>query len=173
MKKMKYLAIVGLLFLIATSFDYAHPEGNEAGDQEIKAVKFKDIQHLMDDQSGDLQVINFWATWCGPCVKEMPSFEKAREKYAAKGVNFTLVSLDFKEDLNSKVIPFVKRKGIKANVMLLDNTKYDTWIDKVNNNWEGEIPVTLFINKKKGVRYFIKGAIDYEELDQTIARFLK
>ena len=167
---MRYLLVIGLLFLIATSFDYAHTEGN---DQDIKAVKFKEIQRLMDDQSGNLQVINFWATWCAPCVKEMPSFEKARAKYANKGVNVTLVSLDFKEDLASKVIPFVKRKGIKSNVMLLDNTKYDTWIDKVNNNWEGEIPVTLFVNKKKGISYFIKGSIEYDELDQTIARFLK
>jgi len=173
MKNMKYLLVIALLFLIASSFDYEHVEENNTEAPEVKAVKFKEIQRLMDDPSGDLQVINFWATWCGPCVKEMPGFEKAREKYASKGVKFTLVSLDFKENLQNKVIPFVQRKGIKSNVILLDNTKYDTWIDKVNSDWEGEIPVTLFVNKKKGIRYFVKSTIEYDELDQTIARFLK
>lgn len=169
---MRYLLVIGLLFFIASSFDYASPEGQGA-DEEIRAVKFKEIQRLMDEDSGDLQVINFWATWCKPCVQEMPGFEKAREKYASKGVKFTLVSLDFKEDLKNKVIPFVKRKDIKSDVILLDNTKYDTWIGKVDEKWEGEIPATLFINKKKGVRYFIKGSVEFDELDQTIARLLK
>ncbi|MGB0524714.1 MAG: TlpA disulfide reductase family protein [Flammeovirgaceae bacterium] len=172
MKTMKNFLVVALLFFIATSFDYTGNEATTEG-QEIKAVKFKEIQRLMDDDSGDLQVINFWATWCGPCVKEMPSFEKAREKYAAKGVKFTLVSLDFKEDLENKVIPFVNRKKIKSDVILLDNVKYDTWIGKVDDDWEGEIPVTLFVNKKKGIRYFVKAAMEFEELDATIARYLK
>ena len=151
----------------------AHSEKElKLANELVKVVSFKEIEQLMGDQSGDLQVINFWATWCRPCVAELPDFEKANKKYEAKGVKMTLVSLDFSDQLQTKVIPFVKKKGLKADVLLLDNDNYDSWIGKVSKDWDGAIPATLFINKKKGIRKMVVGSMHYEDLDATISQFL-
>ena len=138
---------------------------------QVDVVQFDAIESLMSDQSGNLQVINFWATWCKPCVKELPYFESAYEKHANNGVNFTLVSLDFVEDLDNKVIPFVERKELKSKVLLLDNTKYDTWISKVSEDWDGAIPITVFTDKKKGFFKVVKGEIHQEELENIISEY--
>lgn len=138
----------------------------------VEVVQFNAIEGLMNSESENVQVINFWATWCGPCVKELPSFEKANEKFAEKGVDFTLVSIDFVEDLEKKVIPFAKKKDLKSNVMLLDDTNYDSWIHKVSEDWDGAIPATLIVNSKKGTKELLVGELTYEKLDSAILNAL-
>ncbi|MFT5913579.1 MAG: thiol-disulfide isomerase/thioredoxin [Flammeovirgaceae bacterium] len=142
------------------------------GSSQVEVVQFTAIENLINSESENVQVINFWATWCGPCVKELPSFEKANEKFAEKGVNFTLVSIDFVEDLEKKVIPFAKKKGLKSSVLLLDNTDYDSWIHKVSEDWDGAIPATLIVNSKKGTKELLVGELTYEELEKAISESL-
>lgn len=160
-----------LLFFVACGQQKATTEKSENIEQ-AKIVQFDAIEDLMNDESGQLQVINFWATWCGPCVKELPHFEAAREKYAEKGVQFTLVSLDFANKFDSTVVPFIEKKGLKSRVWLLDNTDYNSWIDKVDPSWEGEIPVTLIVNKQQNIREFVPKEVTAEELDKLIEKAL-
>lgn len=150
----------------------ATTESVESPPPAPKMVQFEEIEQLMNDESGQLQVINFWATWCGPCVKELPHFEKVRKQYLSKGVNFTLVSLDFADKFESAVIPFVKKKNLKSTVWLLDNTDYNSWIDKIDPEWGGEIPVTLLVNKQQNKRYFVPKEVTEEELVALIEKAL-
>ncbi len=92
-------------------------------------------------------IVNFWATWCKPCVQEMPALDSLHIKAANTRIKVLLVSLDFREDLENRVEPFLRSKKVKAECVLLDENNGNDFIDKINRNWSGAIPATLV---KKG-----------------------
>jgi thiol-disulfide isomerase/thioredoxin len=124
-------------------------------------------------ESDTTYVINFWATWCKPCVAELPYFEElnASEDFD-KPMKVILISLDDKKVLNRKVIPLLEKKNIRSEVWLLDDAKYNDWIDKVSTDWSGAIPATLIFNKNK--RQFEEADFStYSELKNIISQFLE
>lgn len=138
----------------------------------IQTVKFDAVQRLMNSENDTLYVVNFWATWCKPCVEELPYFERLTQKYAGKPVKVVLISLDFPNQLNTKLIPFVEKHSMQSEVWLLDEPDANAWIDKVDPSWDGAIPVTLLINKRKGVSQFIGKEIGWEALDMLTGQAL-
>jgi len=133
-------------------------------------LKFDDFKHHLHQDDDKIYVVNFWATWCKPCVKELPYFEQIQEQYKDENVEVVLVSLDDVRKLETKVIPFVKEKNLQSTVILLDDADYNSWIDKVSPEWSGAIPVTLFYNKNK--REFFEQEFDYEALENVVKSFL-
>jgi len=109
-------------------------------------------------------VINFWATWCKPCVAELPSFDSLAK---INKVKVLLVSLDFKEDLEKKVNPFLKSHNIKMECVLLDEINGNDFIDKIDKSWTGAIPATLIKNKDH--RVFIEKKMHLAELQKHLA----
>jgi thiol-disulfide isomerase/thioredoxin len=136
--------------------------------QQVEVVKFDAIKDLLKNDSKNVKVINFWATWCGPCVKELPNFEIANKR---EGVEVVFVSLDFEDQLK-KVEKFVKKKGLKSKVILLDEIDYNSWIDQVNTTWSGAIPATMIIAPKGTHQKFIEGELSSEQLDKALQKFL-
>jgi thiol-disulfide isomerase/thioredoxin len=118
-------------------------------------------------------VLNFWATWCRPCIEELPDFERVRTELADKNVHFILVSLDFKSDLDKKVIPFIARKSIESEVLLLDDTDYNAWMNGIEPTWQGNIPATIIFNNAQAQRIFIDKKMSYEDLKEKIISFIK
>jgi len=151
--------VMSILFLLAAGTAFA---------QKASVVKFNAVEKLLKTKSDTIQVINFWATWCAPCVKELPLFEQLGT--AGKPVvKVTLINLDFADKLE-RVNAFMSRKNIKSKVLLLDEIDYNTWIDKVDKSWNGAIPATLVINPKTGARKFAeKEFADAKELEQMIS----
>ena len=133
----------------------------------VRVVKFDTVEHLMTRNSEKVEVINFWATWCEPCIKELPYFQSLHNEMAQE-VNVTLISLDFADVLNEKVIPFVQKRQITPEVLLLDEIDYNSWIDKVDPSWSGAIPATLVINHQTGQRKFIEGELKKGEIEIII-----
>lgn len=109
-------------------------------------------------------VINFWATWCKPCVAELPSFDSLAK---INKVKVLLVSLDFKEDLEKKVNPFLKSHNIKMECVLLDEINGNDFIDKIDKSWTGAIPATLI--RSKDHRIFIEKKMHLAELQKHLA----
>jgi len=135
--------------------------------QEIRVIKFAELQEIIDSKStSPIQVINFWATWCAPCVKELPLFEKLNAENN-ESIKITLINLDFADKLD-KVRSFVDRKKMKSEVLLLDEIDYNQWIDKVDKHWGGAIPATLVVNPKNGKRKFIERELEEGELEKLI-----
>lgn len=133
--------------------------------EEAKTVRLADLQKLMNEKSEKVQVINFWATWCGPCVKELPFFEKLNAE-ARPDVKVTLVSLDLDLDPNpAKVYRFIAKKNIQSQVLLLDEPDANSWIGKIDKEWSGALPATLLINQKTGKRKFIGRSLEEGELE--------
>jgi thiol-disulfide isomerase/thioredoxin len=121
--------------------------------QEIPVIKVKELEDLIADKERKILIVNFWATWCAPCVKELPYFEAVHQKNDEQ-TKVVLVNLDFADKIE-KVKSFVSRKKIQAPVLLLDEIDYNSWIDKVDTSWQGAIPATLIINTHTGQRRFI------------------
>jgi thiol-disulfide isomerase/thioredoxin len=132
-----------------------------------KIIKLADLQSILTTKSDQIQVINFWATWCGPCVKELPLIEKLGQE--REDVRVTLVSLDLDLDANpEKVYKFVERKGLQSEVLILDEPDPNSWIDKIDKNWSGSIPATIVINTNTGKRKFVGQELKEGELEKLI-----
>jgi thiol-disulfide isomerase/thioredoxin len=135
--------------------------------QKATVIKFDQLQEILDSKSDKIQVINFWATWCAPCIKELPLLEKLN---ATNGLNakITLINLDYADKLE-KVNEFITRKNLRSQVLLLDEIDYNSWIDKVDKSWSGAIPATLIFNPKSGKRKFLEKELKEGELEDLIA----
>lgn len=136
--------------------------------QSVKVIKFEDLERLVRVKDDTLNVVNFWATWCGPCVKELPQFEALNKTGAPKKVRVLLVSMDNVKTLDNKVKPFVKQKRLKSKVVLLDEPDLNSWVDKLVPEWSGALPMTLIVNEKSQVRKFIGKPVREGELQSII-----
>lgn len=112
--------------------------------KEVSVAQMSEI--LKPKQNDTLYVTNFFATWCGPCMREMPHFKEQMKKTAGQPVKFTFVSLDPKSDWDSAVRNFAEDNGLTGNVVLLDDSKLDETFYKTNfQTWDGSgIPFTHF-----------------------------
>lgn len=138
--------------------------------QSIPVYDFDSFEYMLQFDDDKTYIINFWATWCRPCVKELPYFEQIGEEYKDKNVEVILVSLDFPNNLESRVLPFIERHQLKSKVVLLDDPNQNRWIPLVDEAWSGAIPATLIYNKDK--RKFYEQAFTYEQLLTELNLFL-
>ena len=158
---MKYLTAVILTIILGLA---------PLSAQEIEKIGIPDLERILASPENQLHVVNFWATWCPPCVTELPHFDKLATEYRGKGVKFILVSLDFPSQIDPKLIPFLEKNKITADVRVMTNLDYNSWIDKVDAGWQGNIPVTLFFNNAKKTRYFHPSEVTEKELRELITR---
>ncbi|MBD0830586.1 TlpA disulfide reductase family protein [Aestuariibaculum sediminum] len=143
---------------------------HEDFETDLKVYDYEGLEPLLNKKDGKVYVVNFWATWCVPCVKELPYFEALNKAYADKNVEVLLVSLDFPHQYDSKLKPFIKDKGIKSKVVALDDADMNTWIPKVDSTWSGSIPATIIY--KDDDRQFFEQSFTYEELENQVKPFL-
>lgn len=131
--------------------------------------KYSTLEKEILSDKNTVYVVNFWATWCAPCVKELPHFEQLNSEN--KNVKVVLISLDFKNQFESKLIPFLKKKSIKSEVIFLSDTDYNSWLPLVDKNWSGSIPATLVI--KNGNKFFVEKMFsNYGELNDYVNKII-
>ncbi|ANW96584.1 thioredoxin [Wenyingzhuangia fucanilytica] len=138
--------------------------------EKLEVYDFNGFKKFLEQKDDKVYVVNFWATWCAPCVKELPYFEKIGENYKDKNVEVLLVSLDFPNQYNTKLKPFLKEKNIQSKVIALDDVDMNTWIPKVDESWSGALPATI-IYKNDSSKFF-EQSFTYETLENEIKQFL-
>lgn len=134
----------------------------------VPSIKVDNLNKRMQNGNDTIYVVNFWATWCAPCVAELPYFEKIDSIYRSQKVKVILVSTDFKKDIDSRLIPFIERKKLHSEVNFLDELYDNEWIPKVDSSWQGNIPATKIYNAKNGKSLFLPRETTYVELDSLI-----
>jgi len=143
-------------------------EVKNEGEKELLIYdSFDDMEYIFNYDNDTTYVINFWATWCKPCVEELPYFDDLYNEYKTDKLRIILVSLDFPKQIETKLKPFIKKNNVLPEVMVLKDGDVNTWIDKVSKKWDGAIPVTIIYNRNE--RVFVSGEVaNYEELNSKV-----
>lgn len=173
---MKYVIIIVLFSVFSCKNDQKTPlvvdaELNTSKEIELEIYDYAGLEPFLNKKDENIYVVNFWATWCAPCIKELPYYEKLNETYSENGVEVLLVSLDFPKQYETKLKPFIKDKKLKSKVIALNDKNSNYWIPKISEDWTGAIPATLIYNKDK--RQFYEKSFTYEELETELKHFLK
>ena len=137
---------------------------------ELEIYDYNGFEIFLNKKDDKVYVINFWATWCAPCVKELPHFEKLNADFKNKNVEVILVSLDFPHLYEKKLIPFIEEKNLASKVIVLDDVDMNTWIPKVDESWTGSIPATIIYKNDK--KQFYERSFNFEELEKEVKHFL-
>jgi thiol-disulfide isomerase/thioredoxin len=167
-KSIIFIITIALLYL--TSCNNVVNKDHEDEVISIPIVDFSGIKPLLEKNNDTTYLINFWATWCSPCVKEIPHFEAINKKYSDKKFKVILVNLDFPNHYESRLLPFVEERRMKSKIIMLDDANANYWINEVNPKWSGAIPATVIYNKKN--REFHEKEFSYEELETLVLKFI-
>lgn len=172
--RFNYLTFLGFVLLMSCQTNSKSPENSitrnpkshvQQGKKAIGIYNFEQFQSFLNAKNDTTYVINLWATWCSPCVKELPAFEDLQKKYANQKMRLILVSMDFLDKLESKLVPFLDKKNYSPAIelLVLDMENAEKWIEKLDPTWEGTIPATIIYNNKK--RSFYEQSFTHEELE--------
>ena len=177
MKCFKFVLLL-LLFVFAAHSGRAQMEkaptsvAAEFADLPFIVSDYKGLEHLFTKNNDTTYVINFWATWCGPCIKELPYFERLNDELQDQKLKVILVSLDFKNQIRTRLVRFVEKKDLHSEVVVLHQPNANEWIDKVDPSWSGSIPATLVYNRQKR-EFYEQEFYDYKELESIVKSFIK
>lgn len=150
----------GFIFLLCLS-------STISAQDELVIHDFTSLSPLLNSQSDTTYVVNFWATWCKPCIEELPYFEQLNQRQSSIPVKVILVSLDFKRQIESKLKPFLATNPLTSEVVVLYERNPNDWIDKVDPEWSGAIPATLAWHR--GKRHFSESQFEnYTQLEEII-----
>lgn len=155
--------LLSLFFLFVAESSFA---------QRIQKVKIDDVVHMMDTATCPL-VVNFWASWCKPCVHEIPWFEKDIAALKEKGVKLILVSLDLPQDYPKNIADFAKKENYQSTIVWLDESNAEIFCKKIDKAWDGAIPVTMMVNNKKKYKQFFAQQLPEPKLKLELQKLLE
>jgi len=165
--KKKIIISLIILSCVANPNGYRGQTVSNAKPLTVSAVyKINDLLNRIKNND-TTYIVNFWATWCKPCVQELPAFDSLLTITKNSPTKIILVSLDFKEDIETKVNPFLVKKNINSQVVLLDEINGNDYINKISEKWSGAIPATLIKNYRN--TNFVESSVNLNELQKQIA----
>lgn len=137
---------------------------------QVGVYDYEMFKNFLEAKNDTTYIVNFWATWCKPCVEELPYFETLYKNYKTKNVRLILVSLDFEKQLTTKLLPFMEKQQLEGEVLVLSQKGMNEWIDKIDPSWSGALPATIIYNKDK--RAFFEQNFEYVDLENKLNEFL-
>jgi len=143
-----------------------------SGAQDVKAVKVTELARTINESKGPL-IVNFWATFCVPCIQEMPYFQEMARQYKSQNVSLLFVSLDLKEAYPTKVNAMAKKLQLTFPVVWLNETNADYFCPKIDTTWSGSMPSSLFVNNATGYHRFFEDQLSKEKLEGVIKEMVK
>jgi thiol-disulfide isomerase/thioredoxin len=134
----------------------------------VSRLTFGQLTTYVAQQKGKPLVVNFWATWCDPCVEELPDLIKLYNAHHKEGLNMVGFSVDFPEQTEKVVIPFVSTHKIPYPVYVANPDDQDTLINYFSKAWSGAVPATFLYDKKGNLVQAHFGKMTYKEMEEFI-----
>jgi thiol-disulfide isomerase/thioredoxin len=159
---MKRVSFVIALFFIV----------NNLYSQNISKWKIQDVVNYYSKNNDTTYVVNFWSTFCQPCIEEMPYLQSISKKYAKQKVKLVFVSLDVKSFYPKKLNAFLKKYKITATCIWLNETNADIFCPAVDEKWSGAIPATIIIHNKKGYKQFYEQQFTPQQFEEALLKAL-
>ena len=138
--------------------------------QKVRVISFKTLETIFNQPNDTTYIVNFFASWCAPCVTELPEFTAFAEAHKTEKVQVIFISLDVKKDVNKKLGPLSKKFNLGQNVYVLEEVNANNWINQVDTTWGGAIPATLFVNHQKQYKRLFAQSFTKELLSETFLR---
>jgi thiol-disulfide isomerase/thioredoxin len=135
---------------------------NNTKAQSIQIVKFNELKQRVFNHSDTTYVVNFFASWCKPCLDEMPTFIEFIDSTKNTKIKVLFISMDSKNELDKNLKKVVEKYNLPP-IYLLDEPSGNNWINYIDKNWSGTIPATLIV-KKGRKKHFITSTITFQNL---------
>lgn len=157
-KLMRYFIFTLILFFTVPSF---------AQQNTVDVYSLQQLQERVRQENDTLYVVNFWATWCSPCVRELPYFMQLSNELASKPIKFILMSLDAKDNL-AQTNNFITKKKIKIETHLFSAGDPNEWINALEPSWQGSIPATFLYHKGSKISFKESSFSNKKDLESFI-----
>jgi thiol-disulfide isomerase/thioredoxin len=136
----------------------------------VKAVGEPELKSILDSHQGQVLLVNVWATWCKPCREEFPDLVRLQDFYKGKNVRVITISADYPDEIESKILPFLKKFNINFPVYVQNFSKQENFINRMNKDWNGALPATFIYDKKGQQQAFFIGKKDFESFCKEIEK---
>jgi thiol-disulfide isomerase/thioredoxin len=140
--------------------------------QIIPKWNIKDVVNYYSKNNDTTYVVNFWSTFCKPCIEEMPYLQSISKQYATQKVKLVFVSLDIKSFYPKKLKVFLKQHKITATCIWLNETNADIFCPAVDEKWSGAIPATIIVHNKKGHKQFYEEQFTPQQFEDALKKAL-
>ena len=138
----------------------------------VDEVTIEQFKQILQENDAALTVVNFWATWCAPCVEEFPYFVQLGKDLADQGVEVFFVSMDFEEE-KSAVKAFLAEQGYSGTSYLRTGKDHE-FITAIHGDWTGVLPATFLYTQNGTLADFWQGTpVDYEALKERVLNALQ
>jgi thiol-disulfide isomerase/thioredoxin len=141
--------------------------------QSIPAWKITDVANYYNKKNDSIYIINFWATFCKPCVAEIPYLQSITKKYAGQKVKLLLVSLDLPAFYPRKIESFAKKNNFTADIVWLNESDADHFCPVIDKKWSGSMPATIFVNAATGYKKFIESGMSEEMFEKELRNAIR
>lgn len=130
------------------------------------------LHHMIESSRGHVVVLNFWATWCAPCVAEFPDLVRLRDSYIDRNVDVLLVCANDPTEDGAKVREFLASQHVSFKTFMKQSGDDEAFINAVNRNWSGALPATFLFDRNGKVVYSLTGAQKYATLSHLLEQLL-
>lgn len=159
---------VALAVVVAGSLALAGCSGRAT----VVPVTASGIDSIRQASESRVVLLNVWATWCKPCLDEMPGIVRLRADYSGDDLVVLLLSADDLSDLDSVVVPFLERTGVGFPTYIIGDRDQDAVIRALDPEWSGALPATILSRRGGGRSETLVGERTYEQLKTAIDALL-
>lgn len=172
MKNLKLFFLTALITMISFGF-VSISETKSNSDYKVEKINQSTLEKLIKNRNGKVLFLNVWATWCAPCKEEFPDLVKLADKHKNSKVDIIGLSVDYTDEVDSKIIPFLKKNKANFKIYVNDFDDVEDLINFINKNWNGAIPATFIYDKSGKQQKYILGMRDFDEFAKELTEVLK
>ncbi|MFQ5709806.1 MAG: redoxin domain-containing protein [bacterium] len=130
------------------------------------------LERLLKQRNGKALLLNVWATWCVPCKEEFPDLVRLAQVYQNRGAEIVGLSVDYPDEVASKIVPFLKNKGVNFRVFVGDFKDDEKFINRLNQKWSGALPATFIFDSSGNQRAFLLGKQTFPAFQRALENVL-